>query len=909
MSCVRLALVALASLGAWMSSLAVTTYYVAEDGDDVNDGLSEATAKATISAGMACLSDTGDTLVVCDGTYENSASYVLSNGWNVVSKNGPEYTKILVTGPHTMFTWRTSPANNSPSSTVRGFTVEPKDGARFKFCFANMVYDQGTELPTTYNASTGLGRYSKGWGYLENCVFRNLGSMVNDNVYTMTNAVNPVTTIKNPAIVYQWLPNSSVSNCVFVGCQAGGGTGAVMANAALGSSIIRDCKFIACSSAAPNANSSGTLYLQQQFATPRNCLFAYCTNTVGSAGIAIYNKVDNDNFYLENCTIAYCVATNEPSANAGLHDNLATGTTPRLNIRNMLVYGCENKNGSANICAVRRAYNCATYPEVAAGNNGTATDCVALDASPFRDAANLDFTLKPGSAPIDKGQNQSWMTGTADLAGNDRIYNDTVDIGCYEYSPGAFEAAVAASPATALGAGTPVTLTATADGAYTGALTFSWTVTDHDGGATVHSASGTDCASFTRAFPIGEYDVSLIVSDEGSQSLTVAEPLLFKVVPASVWVANGSTPAFPYDTKATAFGNLDDALAFAVDGMEIVFADGVYTNAAQSDVTVAVTIRGENGAASTTLVSTNFTNGAYLMRLYDARAAVRDMTLQGPGFQTRLDGIAIGSHQNQWRAVNLASGGLLADCVITNFAGDYAVYCGNNAACVSNCLFTGNTQAGWYGLVGGAEGSLYTHCRFLRNTLSGGNGVGVATGLLATMRNCLIAENTATTAAGSAWVVDVAVNNGMDRGILESCTIVSNVNTLASCANPAVRLFSGYVRNNLVAFNALADGTLKDFGFGSLAGKEANATYNVTTTAGTVEACTGSAVVADPLLKNVAAGNYTLKFTSPCKNAALAVEWMEGAVDLAGNPRIIGKVPDIGCFECATGTGLLLVVR
>ena len=30
-----------------------TTYYVAEDGSDANDGLSEATAKATISAGMA----------------------------------------------------------------------------------------------------------------------------------------------------------------------------------------------------------------------------------------------------------------------------------------------------------------------------------------------------------------------------------------------------------------------------------------------------------------------------------------------------------------------------------------------------------------------------------------------------------------------------------------------------------------------------------------------------------------------------------------------------------------------------------------------------------------------------------------------------------------------------------------
>ena len=458
-----------------------------------------------------------------------------------------------------------------------------------------------------------------------------------------------------------------------------------------------------------------------------------------------------------------------------------------------------------------------------------------------------------------------------------------------------------------LGADTPVTLTATADGAYTGDLAYTWTITDASSGDVVYSAdAASGLSTITRTFPLGEYDVSVTVEDEASATAADTQTSLFKVVPATVWVANGSSPAYPFDTKATAFGNLDDALAFAVDGMEIVFAGGIYTNAAQSDVTAAVTIRGENGADSTTLVSTNFANGAYLMRLYNAGATVRDMTLLGPGFQKRVNGADISSHQNQWPAVNLVSGGLLADCVITNFAGDNIVYCGNSSACVSNCLFTGNTQAGWYSLVGGAEASLYTHCRFLRNTLNGESGVGIANKFIAIMRNCLIAENTATTDPGSAWIVDIANSNGTDRGLLESCTIVSNVNTLASATTPAVRLYSGYARNNLIAFNALADGTLNDFGFGTLSGKEANATFNITTTAGTVEACTGSAVVADPHFTSPARGDYSLKTSSQCRDAGSTQTWMDGATDLAGNPRLYGKTVDIGCYESQSGAGFFL---
>ena len=50
----------------------------------------------------------------------------------------------------------------------------------------------------------------------------------------------------------------------------------------------------------------------------------------------------------------------------------------------------------------------------------------------FVDAANDDYRLSAGSPCINAGDN-SYATDDLDLAGNARIANDTVDIGCYEY--------------------------------------------------------------------------------------------------------------------------------------------------------------------------------------------------------------------------------------------------------------------------------------------------------------------------------------------------------------------------------------------------------------------------------------------------------------------------------------------
>lgn len=57
-------------------------------------------------------------------------------------------------------------------------------------------------------------------------------------------------------------------------------------------------------------------------------------------------------------------------------------------------------------------------------------------------------------------------------------------------------------------------------------------------------------------------------------------------------------------------------------------------------------------------------------------------------------------------------------------------------------------------------------------------------------------------------------------------------------------------------------------------------------------------------------GEFPFRLTrnSPARNAALKFDWMDDAVDIAGNPRISQGVPDMGAFEFLPG-GLILLVE
>jgi hypothetical protein len=59
--------------------------------------------------------------------------------------------------------------------------------------------------------------------------------------------------------------------------------------------------------------------------------------------------------------------------------------------------------------------------------------------------------------------------------------------------------------------------------------------------------------------------------------------------------------------------------------------------------------------------------------------------------------------------------------------------------------------------------------------------------------------------------------------------------------------------------------------------------------------------------KDYANGDYTPKAGGPLVNKGSNYEGM-AAVDLAGNPRVVGSKVDIGCYE-GDGLGMIILVR
>ena len=51
------------------------------------------------------------------------------------------------------------------------------------------------------------------------------------------------------------------------------------------------------------------------------------------------------------------------------------------------------------------------------------------------------------------------------------------------------------------------------------------------------------------------------------------------------------------------------------------------------------------------------------------------------------------------------------------------------------------------------------------------------------------------------------------------------------------------------------------------------------------------------LFRRPDSGDYSLATGSPAINVGLKFDWMETALDLAGSPRIVSRIPDLGCYE------------
>ena len=196
-----------------------------------------------------------------------------------------------------------------------------------------------------------------------------------------------------------------------------------------GTANIENCRFVDCHAVAKSGTkyfNYGVVYFLNSASLLRNCLFENCSayGKSGSYNASVVSIRNNSGATVENCTFADCSVANSDGGALGGTQLTSTGSTAV----NCLAYGNLNGEGAqANLMPGLTYSHCASDAELAGEGNVVLTDGNLR----FVDAANGDYRVKRGPS-INAGLNLDWMVGATDLAGNPRILDHIVDIGCYE---------------------------------------------------------------------------------------------------------------------------------------------------------------------------------------------------------------------------------------------------------------------------------------------------------------------------------------------------------------------------------------------------------------------------------------------------------------------------------------------
>ena len=241
---------------------------------------------------------------------------------------------------------------------------------------------------------------------------------------------------------------------------------------------------------------------------------------------------------------------------------------------------------------------------------------------------------------------------------------------------------------------------------------------------------------------------------------------------------------------------------------------------------------------------------------------------------------------------------------------------GDGFASLSNCVFRNNYSSTRGGaLSGGWNKNMRAElvgC-VITNNSSERQGAGVmirdsqaVSDCSAVLRNCLVAFNHANAEGGGVYFV--ATN-----AVLDSCTIVSNRVKSTSNGAGLYHRWGGAVTNCVIAFNmkgtTLNTGSYWCLNGNSTADPSVYRNCCVWPAVSDVFLAENGCVNADPLFADPDHGDFTLLPNSPCRNAGMLEDWMEGAADLAGGPRVSGRGVDMGCYELFAPSGLNIIVR
>ena len=373
--------------------------------------------------------------------------------------------------------------------------------------------------------------------------------------------------------------------------------------------------------------------------------------------------------------------------------------------------------------------------------------------------------------------------------------------------------------------------------------------------------------------------LSVLYDDDSTRSFTLENGVT--VFPTNMYVRtdeNYSTsfvPEFPYDDPIyNAHTNLKALVDMAIDGCTItIYAPNrnsgtrIPIRGSVLDVQRAVTIRGNDPDHPERYV------------LYRPSGDYRLIRLDHP--QARLEHLCISNASHTgWGEPGSAVwmqgyGGVVSNCIVRDTAmanSDSAVYANGLDSVVTRCVITNNVKTA---VVDAGAVALY---------VDGG----------ARVDNCLVVGNQLNVGSGTDVIPTVYVNNGW----LVNCTVANNVTRRLGgvYANGT----SGRIVNSVILGNVAQARTEE---YNDVDPAQASAYFNCVTSAELPY--NDTCVRDDPwnAFNDWGKGDLTPSpagslHETGARTINQGTEAPIGRTDFAGNPRVVGRQPDIGCFEC-----------
>jgi hypothetical protein len=385
------------------------------------NGLSWANATTLQNAiNLSVASGPADEIWIMQGTYIPTSgtgrykSFTLANGI-IKLYGGFNGTETLLTerNPKLNVTVLSGDLNGDDNATITATEATRQDNAYHVITVKNTVVAATT---ITIDGCTITGGNANGPTLTTGAAASQYYHTRGGAIYIHTVFLNDIVTVQTTNCIVE--KNSASDTGVSAGYTSGGITDQTYTTN-FDRCIIRN-NYSGTNSAIIIGGANG--YRNFGVATIVNCLFHNNTSTSGASCLYAAASTANGG---DGYGISVMLKNNTFTANSGVSSNVfRTSEGSGISFINNIIYG----NGGSTPFNITGSF----WP---AFDTNTIQGVQIPGQSNVDPLLKSDFTLNSGSPAIDAG-NTVWVAGISlDLAGNARVYNSTVDKGCYEYNP------------------------------------------------------------------------------------------------------------------------------------------------------------------------------------------------------------------------------------------------------------------------------------------------------------------------------------------------------------------------------------------------------------------------------------------------------------------------------------------